>query len=83
MKIYNVFPVVPHAPSVLPTQACFHSPGPTAVPISVSYDGVLETWTFVLEEVDCNHQLTVQKQPNQPLGGNDFSATSSRDCIRN
>lgn len=57
---------------------------PTAMPISVSCDGILETWTFVLEEVGCNHQLTtVQRQPNNPLGGNDFSATSSRDDIRN
>lgn len=57
---------------------------PTAMPISVSSDGILETRTFVLEEVGCNHQLTtVQRQPNNPLGGNDFSATSSRDNIRN
>lgn len=60
-----------------------HSSGPTAMPISVSCDGVLETGPFVLEEVGCNHQLTVQRQPNNPLGGNDFSATSSRDYIRN
>lgn len=53
------------------------------MPISVSCDGVLESQPFVLEEVGCNHQLTVQKQPNNPLGGNDFLATSSRDYIRN
>lgn len=70
------------APHCMPTQACFHSSGPTAMPISVSCDGVLETQPFVLEEVGCNHQLTVQRQPNNPLGGNDFSATSSRDYIR-
>lgn len=70
------------APHCMPTQACLHSSGPTAMPISVSCDGVLETQPFVLEEVGCNHQLTVQRQPNNPLGGNDFSATSSRDYIR-
>lgn len=53
------------------------------MPISVSCDGVLATQLFVLEEVGCNHQLTVQRHPNNPLGGNDFSATSSREYIRN
>lgn len=67
----------------MPTQACVHSSGTTAMPISVSCDGVLGIQPFVLEEVGCNHQLTVQRQPNNPLDGNYFSATSSRDYIRN